>query len=439
MSPGVHQFLSIDALPLFAAVLSGFTCALLGTFLVLRRLSLMGDAISHSVLPGLVAGFLISGSREPLPMFLGAAGAGLLTVLLVGAVKRFGRVEPGAAMGVVFSVMFALGVLLIETNAARQVDLDADCVLHGQIETLFWTPPNDWSALLSAESLATVPRQVYTLLLVAVASALFVGLLYKELRIASFDPELSATQGIPPMLVHVMLMIMVAGATVAAFEAVGSILVVAMLVCPAVTARLLTDRLLPQLIVSAVVGVAVAGAGYAVGAWGPSWFGEPWALSASGMITVVSGVVLVGAVLLAPRHGVVSAALRRRALAKRMDIEDLLGLLFRAAESGAGSSPTTVVFATLGARAGATIASAEAAGLVRRSRDALALTPEGDRSAREVIRRHRLWEGYLVTEAGFAPDHVHEAAERLEHVRAGPAPIVPEHSGPLDPHGRPIP
>ena len=120
---------ALDLFPLTAGVLAAVTCGLLGNFLVLRKQSLMGDAISHAVLPGLVIAFLISTSRNPMFMFLGAAVAGVATVVLVEVVKKLGRVEPGAAMGVVFSVLFALGVLLIEKAAARHVDLDADCVL----------------------------------------------------------------------------------------------------------------------------------------------------------------------------------------------------------------------------------------------------------------------------------------------------------------------
>jgi len=139
VSVGPVEFdLARDLFPLAAGVLAALGCGLLGNFLVLRRLSLMGDAISHSVLPGLVIAFLVTSSRGSLAMFIGATVAGLATVVLVEAVKRLGRVESGAAMGVVFSVLFALGVLLIEVASARGVDLDADCVLHGQLETLVW-------------------------------------------------------------------------------------------------------------------------------------------------------------------------------------------------------------------------------------------------------------------------------------------------------------
>ncbi|MCA9310803.1 MAG: metal ABC transporter permease, partial [Phycisphaerales bacterium] len=221
MSDAVHTFLSIDLLPLLAATLAAFSCGLLGNFLVLRRLSLMGDAISHAVLPGLVIAFLLFGTRASLAMFFGAAVAGVATVALVELIRRFGRVEPGAAMGVVFSVMFALGVVLLEQAAARQVDLDADCVLHGQLETIFWFPPSIWSDFLAWSTLRDTPRQVVVLAGTLAVCAAFVAVFFKELRLAAFDPGLADALGFRSSAIHAGLMALVAAATVASFEAVG--------------------------------------------------------------------------------------------------------------------------------------------------------------------------------------------------------------------------
>ena len=159
--------LALDLFPLLAAALAAVCCGLLGNFLLLRKQSMMGDAISHSVLPGLVIAFLIASTRSPLVMLAGATIAGVVTVVLVEFVKRFGKVEPGAAMGVVFSILFALGVLLIEKAAVRHVDLDAECVLHGQLETLVWySAPATISGLWSVETLDAIPRQIITLTII---------------------------------------------------------------------------------------------------------------------------------------------------------------------------------------------------------------------------------------------------------------------------------
>jgi manganese/zinc/iron transport system permease protein len=301
-----------DLYPLLAGALAALTCGLLGNFLVLRRLSLMGDAISHSVLPGLVIAFLITASRSPLPMFIGAATAGLLTVGLVELLKRMSRIEPGAAMGVVFTTMFALGVLLIEQSAARQVDLDADCVLHGQLETLIWYgAPERWSRALSLDTLAAMPRPVVTLAVMLALTVAFIGVLFKELRLAAFDPAMASTQGFSAGLLHALLMTFVAAATVASFEAVGAILVIAMLICPAATARLLTDRLLTQLACSAVVALLSATLGYLGAIAVPAMLGKD-AVNAAGSMTVVSGLLLMTAILLAPRHGLLGKWLAQR-------------------------------------------------------------------------------------------------------------------------------
>ncbi|MEL6796681.1 MAG: metal ABC transporter permease, partial [Planctomycetota bacterium] len=242
--PSFEFDVGLDLFPMAAGLLAALVCALLGNFLVLRRLSLMGDAISHSVLPGLVIAVVVTSSRAPFAMFLGAAIAGVATVVLVEAVKRLGRIEPDAAMGVVFSVLFALGVLLIEEASIRRIDLDADCLLHGQLETLVWFgAPETLGEAFSPSTLQHIPRQVVVLFGTLLAAVLFVAVLFKELRLAAFDPSLATSQGFHAGVLHYVLMVFVAAATVASFEAVGSILVIAMLICPAATARLLTDRM----------------------------------------------------------------------------------------------------------------------------------------------------------------------------------------------------
>lgn len=427
----MNEFLTLDLMPMLAALLAALSCGMLGNFLVLRRLSLMGDAISHAVLPGIAAAFIITQSRQPLAMLLGAGVAALATVLVVELIKRLGRVEPGAAMGVTFSVLFALGVLLIE-RAARSVDLDADCVLYGQLETLAtFAPPG---------APIEIPRQVVTLAIVAAASFAFVGLLFKELRISAFDPGLSTSMGVHAGGMHVLLMTLVAAAAVASFEAVGSILVIAMLIAPAATARMLTDRLRSQLLVSCAAAAIASVGGYFLAAHAES-LGFRRSLDAAGVITVLSGLLFATAALASPSHGVIARLLRRRALAERVALEDLLASLFRMEEAGAASTPRAGVLGALG-RAGASgaLASGERQGLIRRDADAVALTPLGRERASDLVRRHRLWETYLVDRAGVRPDHAHDSAEALEHARAPDRrPIAPSLDVSTDPHGRSIP
>lgn len=303
MSDAWYQFVSQDLPAMLTGTFAVLACGVLGNFLLLRRLALLGDAISHSVLPGLVGGFLLAGSRGRLPMFAGAAGAGLAAVVLVELVRRLARLESGAAMGVVFTVFFALGVVLIERAHARGVDLDPDCVLHGMLEAVFWFPPRQWDQLLSPATLALVPRELWTTGAVAGIAALFVTLFFKELRVATFDPELATALGFNARTLHLVLMLLVAAAVVAAFEAVGAILVVAMLVCPPAIARLLTDRLAAQVWMSALVSVVIGVGGYALAGWVmPRILNGP-DLNAAGMMATLAGVLLLAALLFSPRYG----------------------------------------------------------------------------------------------------------------------------------------
>jgi len=427
--------LALDLFPITAALLSALTCGLLGNFLVLRRQSLMGDAISHAVLPGLVVAFLVTSSRNPLLMFGGAAVAGVLTVVLIEAVKRLGRVEPGAAMGVVFSVMFALGVLLMRQAAADQIDLDADCVLYGQLETLAWFgAPTGWSGLWSWSTLEAVPRQVWMLLIMFAAAVLFVGLFYKELRIASFDPGLATSQGIHAGAMHYALMVLVAAATVASFEAVGSILVIAMLIAPAATARLLTDRLATQLGVSVLVAAVCGAGGYLAATAGPAMVGGE-SVNAAGSMTVVAGVLVAAAAVGSPTHGAVARVWRRRRMGRATAVDDVIASLYRAEEAGRGAVARDALREAMPTHPiGRAIAIATRRGLVRDVASGVALTDDGRHAAAELVRRHRLWEQYLVDDAGFAPDHVHPTAEALEHL-----PLAPAAGPTVDPHGQPIP
>lgn len=426
---------------LFAAL----SCGLLGNFLVLRRLSLMGDAISHAVLPGLVAAFIIAGTRATLPMFLGAAVAGILAAVVIELVRRLTRLETGAAMGVVFSVFFAGGVVLLEQAAARHVDLDPDCVLHGMLETVFWFPPDHWSEFWTWHTLAELPRQVWVTGGMTVAALAFILVFFKELRISAFDPALATSLGLNAGVMHFLLIILVAAATVAAFEAVGSILVIAMLICPAATARMLTDRLWSQVLVSAACAAGAAIGGYILGAFGPGWVGMRGSVSATGMMTAVAGLLLFGAILLSPTHGILAKRLRQLSVAADIAREDALGLLYRISETQPEPRmPISRLREVLGRGVAASwgLRRAERLGEVMLTRGDAVLTDLGRRAAVGIVRSHRLWESYLVGEAGIRPDHVHEPAEMLEHVRAQ---AVEERlseaatGAVLDPHSKPIP
>ena len=425
---------TLDNWIVVTAVLSAASCALIGCFLVLRRMSMMGDAISHAVLPGLAAAFLLTHSRASLGMFIGAAAVGILTALLTQWIHTLGKVEESAAMGVVFTALFAVGLIMI-VRAADEVDLDPGCVLYGAIELtpLDTVPVLGWS----------VPRAAAILGLALLVNVAFVGLFYKELRITSFDAALATTLGINAHVMHYVLMTLVAITAVASFESVGSILVIAMLVIPAATAHLLTDRYAAMLLLSVLLAAIAAGLGHVAAITVPRWFGFA-DTTTSGAMAVTAGALFALALLGAPRHGVLSRVGHRMMLSLRIAREDILGFLYRAEESGATPGAREV----LGEAAHAThpLLGRLALFILRRSRkvdpDHLTLTAAGRREAEALIRAHRLWEAYLAKHFVLPADHLHEPAERTEHFisQAMDRQISDDlrHVA-VDPHGQKIP
>ena len=216
--------MSPDFVVVVTAVLVAVPCALLGTFLVLRQMSMMGDAISHAVLPGIVVAFFLSESLGPITSLLGAGAFGLLTAALVEALKNTGRVKEDASIGIVFTALFALGVFLI-SRFASDVHLDLQHVLYGEIA---FSPLN----VLIVGSTNLGPRSFWTMGIVTAMALGVVLLLYKELKIATFDAGLAAAVGLSPALVHYLLMGAVSVTTVGAFDSVGAVLVVAFLIAP---------------------------------------------------------------------------------------------------------------------------------------------------------------------------------------------------------------
>jgi len=426
---------SIDGWIVTVGALCGIAAALLGNFLVLRRMSMLGDAISHAVLPGLAIAFLWSGSRSGWPMFVGAAVVGVLTALFTEWIRDSGKVDEGASMGVVFTSLFALGLLLI-VQAADRVDLDPSCVLYGAIELT----PLDRIAIGSWQ----IPQAAATLAVVAMLNAAFVTLFFKELKLAAFDPALGTTAGFNSRLLHYALMVLVAITAVASFEAVGNILVVAMLVVPPATAYLMTDRLWLMVLLSAVLAVIAAILGHLGALVIPQFFGLQ-STTTAGMMAVAAGGVLAIAALFAPRYGLVTTFVRRSILSWGILADDAVALLYRRSERGLGPVRTALLADELLARRWPLVTALlwlRARGQVARNPAGYVLTPTGSTRARNLVRSHRLWEQYLVTEAGVGTDRIHAQAERLEHftdAATREALNAATRSPQLDPHGSPIP
>jgi manganese/zinc/iron transport system permease protein len=303
-----EEFVPLSLPPMVIGVLAAVACALPGNFLLLRRQALIGDAISHVVLPGIVAAFLVTGAVSTWPMMIGAAVAAVVAVVLIEVVRRVGRIEPGAAMGVIFTAMFAGGVLLLEQSDTSGVHLDVEHALYGNLESLIWLDATGWGSLVDPVALAGMPPELWRMVGAALGSALFVGLLWRPLKLATFDEAFARSVGIPVTALGLALVIVAAVAAVAAFDAVGSIIVIAMFICPPAAARLMTDRLGRQVGWSVVFAVISAVVGYVLAGYGPLWLGAANAVSAAGMIATVSGVILGLAAVFGPRRARVGEA-----------------------------------------------------------------------------------------------------------------------------------
>jgi len=287
--------MSYDGWILLTASLVGLTCGLVGTLLILRRMAMMADAISHTVLLGIVVAYLVTRELSGAHMLIGAAAAGLLTAVLVQGLHARG-VRQEASIGIVFTTLFAIGVILIATKVGN-AHLDVQHALMGEITFIPWeTTP--------VPGLGEIPEAVLVLLAVlAFVTALIVAL-YKEWKITSFDPALAAALGIPVAFLHYLFMTMISVTAVAAFDAVGAIMVIAMLITPASAAYLWTDRLSVMLPLSGLFGVASAFAGYGI-----AWLLDT---SISGSMAFATGLLFLASFLLSPRHGLAARRLRGR-------------------------------------------------------------------------------------------------------------------------------
>ena len=427
----------IDTWIVITGALSAMACALPGCYLVLRRMSMMGDAISHTVLPGLAIAFLITGSRESLPMLIGATAIGVLTAYLVQGIHRLSGLDRGASMGVIFTAFFALGLILIR-QAADHVDLDPNCVLYGAIELT----PLEVHRIFGQE----IPRAALTNGAMLLVNILFVLLFFKELRVTAFDPALATSMGIHAETMHYALMTLVAATVVAAFESVGSILVIAMLIVPGAAAYLLTDRLWKLLVLSQIIAALCALLGHIGAITVPTWFGFR-DTSTAGMMAVAAGFLFLAVFLLAPRYGLLSRFISQALLTLKITRDDILGFLYRYDElAPEDARPVTAADLARAMRSTGRVRLAlwdlRRRGWVRGSGAAIEATSRGLSEGRGLIRSHRLWESYLFHRLGIDANEAHFPAHQLEHFtdEAMQSELARSADHPqVDPHRRNIP
>jgi manganese/zinc/iron transport system permease protein len=409
---------------LAGAALLGVVGGVLGSFALLRRQSLLGDALAHAALPGVCLGYLLTGAKTPLPLFAGALVAGLVGAFFILATVRWSRVKEDSAIGIVLSVFFGIGIVLLthiqKLPAGNQSGLDK--YLFGQAATLLADDVR-LMAWLSA----------------AVLAAVVLG--YKELKLLSFDRAFAASLGMPVRAAEVGLTLLLVVAVVVGLRTVGVVLIVATLITPAAAARQWTDRLGWMMALAAAIGAASGIAGALASATVPR-------LPTGPAIVLAASAVLVVSLLFAPRRGMVWAKLRERRVAARIRRENLLKDLYRLGESAGGWGGFAPAPLLMGVRGQTALELSRSArplvqrGLLERAGDALRLTAHGSDEAARVVRKHRLWEVYLTRRLELARDHVHRDAEAMEHALtdAAVADLERQLGYPtVDPHGRPIP
>jgi len=286
--------------------LFAISCGLLGCFLILRKMAMVGDAISHAVLPGIVIAFLLTGTRDSFEMIIGAALLGIFCTFLIEFFHKKAKLQTDAAIGVTFTSLFALGVILISVFAG-QVDLDQECVLYGEIA---YVPIDLW---ISDSGQNMGPKALYVSALTLIVNILFIRVGFKQLYLTTFDPAFAATTGISIALWNYLLMGSVSMTTVAAFDSVGAILVVALLVAPPATAYLLTDNFKKMLLITCVIAIIISILGYYLAVMLDG--------SIAGAVVTVAGILFGLAYLFSPSNGILFKRIVQQREAQKLSLE----------------------------------------------------------------------------------------------------------------------
>ena len=410
----------------------GVAAGVVGSFTLLRKRSLMGDALSHATLPGIGLAFLLSagtgGGKSLLVLLAGAVVTGAMGLGVVLLLRRHTRLKEDAALGVVLSVFFGAGVcvLTIVQQAGSGSAAGLESFIYGKTASM-------------------VPRDVWLIAAAGAGAVLACGLLFKELRLLCFDAPYAQTQGWPTLLLDVALMALVTAVAVVGLQAVGLILVIALLIIPAAAARFWSDRMLPMTGLAGVLGGVSCAFGAAVSALAPR-------LPSGAMIVLVAAFVFGVSMAFGPARGVVPRVLRQRRLRRRVEQQHLLRAVYEWHEQGRGEAGGvgggTPLFDLVPARSWGLKQLERIARRAERDREAtydngvVWLTERGRESARRVVRNHRLWETYLINFADVAPSHVDRDADAIEHV-LGPEMIADlerllDHESPVPPSPHPL-
>lgn len=401
---------------LIASSLVGLMCGILGCFIVLRNMSLIGDALSHAVLPGIFFAFLFFG-YSTLGFFIGSTIAGLIAAIAISWIQQNVATKSDAAIGIIFTAMFSIGIMGISwLNQSEGVHLDLKDFLFGNV-------------------LGISNEDIYLTLGIAIYTVISVILFYRYLFITTFQSTIAETMGISARTIHYFLMLLLSFAIVASLRTVGVILVVAMLITPAATALLLSDRLRVVIVLSAVIGVASAIFGLIFSIIFETTPGPAMTLVATGFYFL--------AVIFSPSKGLLFKLTQSNVERKRILREDVLRqVIKKPLEQGMLLEEIKASLHVSQNRLKEAVGSLTKSKLIDFNPDRIFLTKEGIQKAEQMVRAHRLWETYQVQQMGLNSDQVHEAADKIEHFLSEE--LLDEIDRELgyprkDPHDSPIP
>ena len=296
------DFFLISFVPILTGLFSALACTLVGNILILRKQAMLSDTISHVVLPGIVISFLIFGNLGSYFMLVGAAVAGLTAVGTIAVLRSYSSMDSSAAMATTLSVFFAVGVLMIELNAGGNVHLDVEHALYGNLESLIWIDGESWMSVFDPAARQTIPVELNRAIIGFALIASVMLVCWRFLIVSTFDQTFAEISGVPVGIVSAGVALAATIAAVISFDAVGSIIVVAMFVCPPATARVLTHSLRDQVWLSLLLSALSAVLGYAVAGYFPILLGFETSISAAGTIASLSGLILACAIIYSKRQ-----------------------------------------------------------------------------------------------------------------------------------------
>jgi manganese/zinc/iron transport system permease protein len=401
---------SITANVMLGTALLGATAGIIGTFAVLRRRALVGDMLSHAALPGICIAFLIMQSRNFVGLSLGALVSGLVGILVIAILTRWTRTKEDAAIGIVLSVWFGAGIVLL--SVAQRVSTGY---------------PAGLNSYLLGEAAGIGREDVQVIAMVALMCLAIVTLLYKEFKLLSFDADFAIAQGWPALALDLAMMGTLAVVTIVGLPICGVILMAALIILPGASARFWTNRLGRLLVIAAICGAAAGAIGTFLSSPMPKqWFGVELFDTAKyppGPLIVLSAAAFfLFSMLFAPQRGVVANAYAELQLARRIAREHLLRALYEISEPKLPERPAVPEAEVVAQRHWRRwwvdwwLSRLRARGLIERINGDVRLTPAGLAAAAEVTRTHRLWEMFLVESAGIAADHVDRDADAVEHM-----------------------